>query len=223
MLSNIIRLDWFIIKYFRTKMIIIPIILIFFGISMPVMVIPLAVWAMLAFSVNAFAAEEKGRTDQLYLTLPITRAEIVNGRYLFSLLCLAGAFVVSVPFAYFMNGLGIMAPPIEGLAESGVLALITSFSFGMYGLIHLMMFPILFRIGYTKGRIWGYYLPIFFVAGFTGSMGFVMSIAESDILHIAAVILKNPPLYCALSVAAGVALLALSYVLSLRFFKRRDL
>lgn len=36
---------------------------------------------------------------------------------------------------------------------------IISFGFLFYGMMSLAMYPQLFRLGYQKGKSWGYYLP----------------------------------------------------------------
>jgi ABC-type transport system involved in multi-copper enzyme maturation permease subunit len=56
------------------------------GLSM--VVIPISAYMAIAFSMNAFAVEEKGKLDHLYLSLPLSRNSIARGRFAFMIILL---------------------------------------------------------------------------------------------------------------------------------------
>ena len=83
---NMIKLDWIGMKVYQKRFVIIPCTILLYGFFLSPVIIPFMAFLMLSFSVNPFAVEEKGKLDNLYLTLPVMRREIVNARYGLSLL-----------------------------------------------------------------------------------------------------------------------------------------
>ena len=98
-----------------------------------------------------------------------------------------------------------------------------AFCFLIYALMNLAMYPVLFKLGYQKGRIWGYYIPCIL----TGLI--YLALVEYDIMT-GGTFIRDALLYAAehiLTVSGGILLLgaavwALSLCLSLRIYARRE-
>lgn len=217
---NIMKLDWSAIKYYHKRLLIIPLSLLLIGWYSPIWMIPMSAWLLFLFSTNPFAVEEKGDLNRLYLTLPMKRRTIVNGRYALSLMLFACGVL-----------LGLAMMPLANLISNSkwypdykwILALV-SFSFLLYGLVSLFMYPMLFKMGYQKGKFWGYYLPIgcncliyivimqydMIVGG--GMTIFKMLVYAAD--HILAVSVGM--------FALGALMMGISYALSVRTYERRE-
>lgn len=217
---KMIRLNWSAMKCYRVRFLIIPVCLFTVGCFSPILLIPMGAFLLFSFSLNPFAVEEKGDLNRLYLTLPVPRRTIVTGRYLLSLLLFAAGVL-----------LGLAMMPAANLVSLSKwypdlrwnLALI-SFSFLFYGLMSLAMYPLLFRMGYQKGKIWGYYVPAILIClcyvavveydMLMGNGTFIFDLLVYASEHLSAV--------SGGMLAAGGALLALSWVLSARLYARRE-
>lgn len=217
---NMIKLDWSAMKYYHIRAIILPFTLLLMGVYSPICLIPLGAMLMFSYSINPFAVEEKGDLNRLYLTLPVKRSTIVAGRYALSLLLyLAGALMglVLMPLANLIS-LSKWYPDLTWL-----LALM-NFSFLIQGAMSLAMYPLLFRLGYQKGKLWGFYIPvILFSAAF-------VALVEYDYLVAGGMLISNMLCYasehvimiCGIMFLLGLALLLTSFLLSLRVYSRRE-
>lgn len=153
---RMVQLDWFAMKYAWVKMIAIPLTLFLMGILSSIYLVPISVFLFFCLSLNPFAVEEKSDLNRLYLTLPVKRSDIVTGRYVLSLLM----FCVGI-----LLGLGFM--PLANLFSFSkwypdfkwCLALI-AFGFLLYSLLCLFMYPLLFLLGYLRGKFWGVFVPM---------------------------------------------------------------
>jgi hypothetical protein len=223
-----IRLDWIGMKYYHKRAFILPIIACAVSLLYPIAAIPYMVFGMLSFSVNPFAVEEKGKLDQLYLTLPVKRRTIVRARFALSILMVASGLIFGVLITLFLTALaGIMPLPVlhsMDLTFQNLLLLFCASLF-MYAILNLSMFPFLFKIGYVKGKVVGFYLPIiafmiifyvvFMLAIFTPSFShFMMQGLQWVFQHILLISL--------LMMGAAAALLLLSYNLSLHLYRKRE-
>ncbi|MCI8692008.1 MAG: ABC-2 transporter permease [Lachnospiraceae bacterium] len=217
---KMIRLNWSAMKCYRVRFLIIPVCLFTVGCFSPILLIPMGAFLLFSFSLNPFAVEEKGDLNRLYLTLPVPRRTIVTGRYLLSLLLFAAGVL-----------LGLAMMPAANLVSLSKwypdlrwnLALI-SFSFLFYGLMSLAMYPLLFRMGYQKGKIWGYYVPAILIClCYVAVVEYDMLMGNGtfifDLLVYAS---EHLPAVSGGMLAAGGALLALSWVLSARLYARRE-
>lgn len=217
---NMIKMDWSAMKYYHIRIIILPIYLIFMGWFSPIVLAPLGALLMFAYSINPFAVEEKGDLNRLYLSLPIKRSTIVAGRYCLSfLMVLAGILF------------GFMIMPLANLISRSkwypdlrwCLALIT-FCFLICSLMSLAMHPMLFWLGYQKGKLWGFYLPWIIIA-----VGYLM-LVECDYLLADGTLItgmliyasKHMLLICGGMLILGLALLGISFLLSLRIYSRKE-
>jgi hypothetical protein len=158
-----IRLDWLGMKYYWVRGLFIPIALCSMGVLSEATIIPLTALYMLSFSLNPFAVEEKGKLDNLYLTLPVSRKIIVNARFGLSLIMQAAglifgtvATIIISALLYGQNFLGLRT--FQARFDTIFLLICASLLF--YAIMHLSMFPVLFKLGYAKGKAFGLYIPI---------------------------------------------------------------
>lgn len=177
---------------------------------------------MLLFSasINVFAVEEKGDLNRLYLTLPVKRRMVVRGRYVQSVLLFVGSVL-----------LGLVLMPLANLIsvskwypdDRWTLAVI-AFSFLLYGLLILFMYPMLFKLGYQKGKIWGYYLPAgCFCLVYIAIVQYDMSVSGGKLIFHMLVYASEHMLFVSGGMfVLGALMLGVSYALSVRIYERRE-
>lgn len=214
------KLDLSATKYYYKRLLILPLTLLLIGWISSICLIPFGACLMFFFSINSFAVEEKGDLNRLYLTLPVKRSAVVTGRYVLSLVLFAGGIL-----------LGLVLMPLTNLVSFSkwypdykwTLALI-SFSFLFYGLMSLSMYPLLFKMGYQKGKIWGCYLP----AG--GICLIYIAVMQYDMIAGGGRLIFNMLVYASEHIlfisggmlALGAVMLGISYLLSVRIYQKRE-
>jgi hypothetical protein len=223
-----IRFDWIGMKYYQKRAFLIPVFAIGVSLLFPIAAIPYMVFGMLSFSVNPFAVEEKGKLDQLYLTLPVDRRTIVRARFGLSFLMVAFGLLIGVLLTFLLTTLeSIMPLPILHTIDLTFrnLFLLLCASLLMYAILNLSMFPFLFKIGYVKGKVVGFYLPIiafliiFYVV-------FMLAILNPPFSHFMMQglqwVMQHILLTSLLMLGAAAAILLLSYHLSLYLYRKRE-
>lgn len=213
------KLDWNSIKYYHVNLIMIPICLLLIGWGSTIYLVPMGVFLSFLFSVNTFFIEEKGNLYRFYLTLPVKRSHMVLGRHLLS-------FILSAMGVLW--GLALM--PLANLYSFSKwypdfkwsLALI-SVGFLCHALLSLFMYPLLFRLGYQKGKLWGFYIPAIL-------MGLIyLLILEYD-LYAGGLFIHDLLIYASghllrvvgMIAGLGAAALTLSCLLSVKLYSRRE-
>lgn len=130
------------------------------GVALPVpgmAVVASAVVASMMISAP-FLVDERGRLDILYGLLPISRNKVVVGRAAALLVYYVIAFGVAALTTFVVAIARGDAIPMELVG----VALAVGFAF--IGLAMALQLPVLFRVGYTRGRLVAY-APAFVVAG----------------------------------------------------------
>lgn len=226
---NMIKLDWLGMKYYWVRIVVVPILICFVGFCNEAFIIPAVAYVMLSFSVNPFAVEEKGKLDNLYLTLPVTRKTIVNARFGLSLIMQAVGLVVGILVTAALPTL-LYGRTIIGLAHTfkpdfAAMLLIICGSLLFYAIMNLSMFPVLFKIGYAKGKALGFYIPL--GASVAIIYGVYLGCAYSDsfrkLLHSALEWSLDHTVWVSLMILAAAALvLAISYILSRKVYAKRE-
>jgi len=225
---NMVKLDWLGMKFYQKRVIILPFIICLYGVFFEPIIIPLISYSMLIFSTNPFAVEEKGRLDNLYMTLPVTRKSIVKSRFCLSLIMqflgIVLATIATVTLSRILNGDEAFVTHYFYADFKNTFLLVCG-SLLFYAIMNLSMFPFLFKIGYSKGKIFGFVIPIAVMT---------LVIAASIILwqhcepfHLAVVKIVNLALADSVLTAAIVLVLAalvlwLSYALSVRAYEKRE-
>ena len=225
---NMIKLDWLGMKVYHKRIVIVPFVIIVYGFFFEAIILPFMAFMMLMFSINPFAVEEKGKLDNLYLTLPVTRKNIVNARIGLSLIMQLVGFsvgiVATMVYNAFLYGRTVIYMRTFN-ADFDSMLLIACGSLLLYAILKLSMFPILFKIGYAKGKALGVYVPVvvFSIAILTLYIlwhfnnpfrEFMMSATEWAFSNIAWVAI--------LLLVAAVFLFVISYLLSHKVYAKRE-
>jgi len=165
---RVAKLDFITIKPYLTWKALLVLIAIFvfvcYGTKEVTFLITMAMMYSITFASYPFAMEERNSIDMLYATLPITKRNIVKGRYIFTLtlnlVMMLLAFIVSILILNLFN--------IDFDVKGGLWTCI--FSFVIFSLLESIQLPLYFKLGYSKAKIL-VYLPfvvfsaiVFFIA-----------------------------------------------------------
>ena len=219
-MTKMMALDWRAMKTYQIRFWLLPAALILIGWMYPIAVIPISVFLSLGFSVNPFAVEEKGALNNLYLTLAVNRKSIVLGRYALSSLMLFGGIIMGLILMPLANTISLSKWYV---GFEGYMALIT-FSYLLYSLLNLIMFPVLFGIGYLRGKIGGFYLPTLFFCVLCGVYTSLSALPGNGGMTIGFISYasQNMLLISGGMTVVATALLLASYTLSLHLYSKRD-
>lgn len=157
--------------------------------------------------VNLLGYDEGSRWMQYSGTLPYTKTQIVSAKYLIGLLAQVTILIVT------------------GIAQGVKMTVAGNFVFGEFVVLMLLMLivatltssislPFIFKLGVEKGRT-AYFIMIGFVCG--------ASILASSFFRGQLVAEIEPNAILAALAVAGIGVYALSWYLSVVFFKGRDL
>ena len=217
---NMIRLDWSAMKYYQKRVLVVFIYLFIMGYVSPIYLAPSAVLVSFSFSLNPFAVEETGDLNRLYLTLPVKRNYIVTGRYVLSLIMVLGGILVGFLFMPLANRISFSKwyPSLEWILT------ITAFCLLFYALMSLFMYPLLFKLGYHKGKFWGMYVPlgIFAIAYAAFLIYNQLPGNERLILNVLVYASEHMLLVSGGILILAAALLMISYLLSLKIYAKRE-
>jgi hypothetical protein len=224
------KLDWLGMRAYRTRLVVSVVTACVWGVVFNTgAIIPLLVFGMFDAALYCFDAEEKGKLNQLYLTLPISRGTLISARYALSLALQGFGIVAGIVLTL------VLSPVMYGrtlLMEHtfkpgfGSLALLSCMGLFYCAVLSLAIHPTLHKFGYAKAKVLGYALPmwgsfiligVFFgvlLPNFEGVRVFfnsAMQWALGNVLLTSFILLG----LTALVVAA-------SYKLSQRFYAKRD-
>ena len=157
--------------------------------------------------VNLLGYDERSRWMQYSGTLPYTKTQIVSAKYLIGLLAQVTILIVT------------------GIAQGVKMTVAGNFVLGEFVVLMLLMLivatltssislPFIFKLGVEKGRT-AYFIMIGFVCG--------ASILASSFFRGQLVAEIEPNAILAALAVAGIGVYALSWYLSVVFFKGRDL
>lgn len=105
-----------------------------------------------------FLGDERGRLDTLYGALPVSRSTVVIGRTLSVL----AYYVVAATLATIVT---VISAAVRGdQVETDLLLIAHAAALAFLGLSMAFQLPVLFRIGYSRGRLMSY-APVFVVFG----------------------------------------------------------
>jgi len=226
---NMMKLDWLGMRTYRSRLVISVLSAIGWGVLIDTrFILPYLIWGMFDASLYCFDAEEKGKLNQLYLTLPISRGTLISARYVLSLILqligIAAGIAFTFIFSRIMYGRKLLnqhnfIPTPESLAIIACICLL------FCALLSLVIHPILHRLGYAKAKIIGYALPMYgsiiLIVVLIQVIARVESVGEfmSSALQWA---LGNNLLVSALILGVTALVLVASYTLSLKMYARRD-
>ena len=218
---SFVRLDFITIKPYLTA----KNLLLFVGVALimlivnnsPAGAIGLLMSCAALYASYPFAVGEKSNIDVLYTTLSIKRETVVLGRYLFAMIIdiLAGFFTFIFSFAVQIVR-SRSFDTIEALATVSVL-------FMVFSIIQAAQLPVYFKLGYTKAKFIAYIpfvvLPLAILAG----SNFLFDYLSSERLKGMYEWLAQNTLWAALTgVMLWLVFVAVSYLMSLSFYKKRE-
>ena len=103
-----------------------------------------------------------------------------------------------------------------------VLAIVAT-SFFLFALMTLAMYPILFKLGYQKGKLWGYYIPAFLVCLVYGAVMGYETMTGGTFLHELLLYASEHVLIVSFGIfGLGAVILTVSVLLSMRIYSRRE-
>jgi len=158
-----------------------------------------------------FLGDERGRLDTLYGILPVSRSSVVGRAgsiVVFALLASAIAFAVTV----------LMASVRGGSLDWGLLLVIQAVAIAFVGLSASIQLPVLFRIGYTRGRLISY-APALLIAGLAW---LAQAIGVLDGAQEAAVGVPLP-LVVGLGLTLGALGIAVGVLVAVPLYRKREL
>lgn len=213
-------MDWRAMKYYHVRLFLLPVFSFAIGIYNPLLVIPTSIIMFLLFSINTFSVEEKGDLNSLYLTLPIRRSSIVAGRFALSIIMGLLGIMLGIPIMLLVNRFAISqyyGPPTWYFS-------IIALSCLLFAFFNLAMIPTLFKLGYNKGKFWGFVLPMIFISLLYGVYA-VLSVLPGneslsfDLLQYA---FENVFAISGGLIVLSMLLLFISYMISRRVYSKRD-
>ena len=176
-------------------------------------VIIFGVFGFLIYSTNPFFASDKEELYLLSQTLPIKRSQIVKGRFVNSIVMLVVGLVMGLaitPLVWFFADF-----PRYGLREYTAIVV---FSILLFALLHMFMYPLMFKYEYRKASILGLYLP----TGLIFVFYYVVMIPSDFAADFVSFALENLLLVHVGMGVLAVIFMLLSYIISMRLFCRRD-
>lgn len=160
---------------------------------MPIMISGLLPSTLLSY-------DERCKWQEFSDVLPVSRAQLVSAKYLLGLGCMTTILVLTLAVH-----LVVRRYPTE---------LLLAMLGGVYGLslfISAVSLPMMFKFGVEKGRLW-YYATLILVGGASGASAGV----ATDVFN------EGLPSYIWLIFAFGVVIYALSWLLAIRFYQKRE-
>ena len=226
---NMMKLDWLGMRAYRSRVAVALVVSCGFGVLFGAwFILPYMVFGMFDASLYCFDAEDKGKLNQLYLTLPISRGTLIRARYALSLILqaigIAAGIVLTLALSAIMYGrTTVNEHTFSPNPESLILLICASLLY--CAVLSLSIHPILHKFGYAKARILGYVLPMFgsaaLIAIFINVAARVEAVGEfvSSALQWA---FGNTALVAVIILGMTALLLVASYALSKRVYAKRD-
>lgn len=221
MIRKMMMMDWRAMKYYQIRGLLLPLFVCFIGFfSSPLLVIPTSVIMFLFFSLNPFAMEEKGELNNLYLTLPIRRADVVYGRFLLSGVMGTSGVVMGIPLMILVNRFGwsYYSLPVSGYF------FVVAFSYLFYSIGLLATYPIFFKLGYNKGKFWGLVIPAILMGVLYGLFAALNYLPgnEMKMLELLEYASQNLLLTSGITILAATLLMVIAIKLSKSIYAKRD-
>jgi len=227
MVVNLIAVYWQAMKSQRARYLLVVMAAFVIGcLYSPFVVIMLCVGLGITYPGKLFMIEDKARLHDLYICLPVSRRQIVTGRYLFSLLVLAFSvlvgLVLTVLSGIIIERINIMNIQIIGITAP-MLLYATLVSYAFYALYILSMYPFQFRLGYMNGRFFGFFSLLGIVVACIIGLPFLLTIGDPQLFDLLVDFVQHKQLYfCGVAVSIISLLVILSYLLSVRCYTKRD-
>ena len=160
---------------------------------MPIMISGLLPSTLLSY-------DERCKWQEFSGALPVSRAQLVSAKYLLGLGCMTAILVLTLIVHLIVRRF----PPQTLLSMLGAI-------YGLSLFISAVSLPMMFKFGVEKGRLW-YYATLVLVGGASGASAGV----ATDFFN------EGLPSYVWLIFVFGVVIYALSWLLAIRFYQKRE-
>ena len=163
------------------------------------------------YATHPFLLGEKNSLDQLYSTLPISKRDIIIGRYVFVLALHIMGVIISYIFLFTQQTI------IRQSANLQEILITTLTLFFIFTFFQTIQIPIYFRLGYTKAKFIVYIPIIIFTILLVLTAYFSIETLENIFLWI----LTNQIITAILGAIILIVAMFASYNISLHFYKKR--
>lgn len=160
---------------------------------MPIMISGLLPSTLLSY-------DERCKWQEFSGALPVSRAQLVSAKYLLGLGCMTLILLVTLIVHLIVRRF----PPQTLLSMLGAI-------YGLSLFISAVSLPMMFKFGVEKGRLW-YYATLVLVGGASGASAGVATDLFSEGL----------PSFLWFIPVLGVVIFALSWLLAIRFYQKRE-
>lgn len=163
-----------------------------------------------------FAVGEQNGIDPLYITLGLDRDTVVTGRYLWALAMNGAGLILAVVISF---GLSLVLDIPIVWSET---ALIMLTIFLLFSLIQGMQLPIYFKLGYTRAKSFAYlpFIMVSIIVIVVINLG--KRIPVDKINRVLLNLERNPGLTIIVGLLIWAGAMALSYILSKRWYAKRE-
>jgi hypothetical protein len=179
----------------------------------PVLAVAAGAVVMTLLAPNHFAADERGRLDTLYATLPVSARTVVLGRYV-------SLVLLYLATAVFSTGTAVVVGLVTGEpVAADVLVPVNLGAFVFFCGATAVQLPFFFALGYTRARPL-VYVPVVLLSGTTWLLG------QTDVfdgLDPASLASADPAVLWSAGLVLSLGLLVASAAVSTRLYRRRDL
>jgi len=181
----------------------------------PVFAVPMAAAFTVVMVSTSFLADERGRLDILYGTLPISRTTVVLGRYASSVL--VALVAVGLGDVIALIGLGLKGDAIDG----GTFLLMNLVAVAILAVSLGVQLPVFFALGYTRARVAAMLPALIMLLAFTvaQSAGVLSSSGMADLWPRVS---AAPVVLSVLTAAAALAVLIASALAARHVYRRRQ-
>lgn len=209
-----IKLDLISIKPYLT----IKNFIIFFGIGIfymfinngPNSIISMSMFLAMLYSSYPFLVGENSGIDGLYKLLAIDSKDVVIGRYILALLFYFASSILGCTFYLIVATIKDFPIDLDILFGIGI-------NFLVFVIIICLQYPIYFKYGYAKAKTW-ILLPIFII----GIIGMIAGFFIKDFERVINFIYQNKELIIIFSIILLILVIAISFKLAVKFYKKRD-
>ena len=224
MIIKMASLDWRAMKLYHKLVFLTPLYFFIFGMPSSIFVVPFGVLYCAALSTWAFSVEDKGDLNRLYLTLSVKKREIVAGRYLLSLIMLIIGALMGAGIMFIVNNSNFPLFVGDKLAiNAAMLITVVVVAYLLYAVYILCSFPLLFMVGYQKGKFFS--IPCFLVI-MLGLMAPIVILEdsgqESIIVKLLGFAEENLFLLSGSVFLAATVIFILSYFISVKVYSKRE-
>lgn len=178
--------------------------------------------AIVAFSyilvMGAFAYDDKNKADIMINSLPVRRVNVVTAKYITLFMYLAIG-TLAYTAAYYIVPAVNSSIKVYPVTVEGIVGAIVGIS-----LMNSIYFPLIFKIGYTRAKVINMFIFFAFFFGVPSLVNLVYANKNSGFIMAVTDFFNNQPdVVTGLIILAAVSImLIMSYMLSLKFYKKRE-